>query len=537
MMNNSRFLRAALAAVCLIAPVAGHAATEQQSLEELRNTVVNLLQALVDQGVMTREKAQSLVAQAKDKAAAAAVAEGKVDAGAVRVPYIPEVVREQIRKEVAEEVKPGVVAGVVEQAKAEGWGIPGALPEWLARVKVAGDIRLRGQGDFFGRDNQPLYLNYQAINAAGGQTKAGINAFTNVSEDRYRMRVRARFGVEASLSPSLTAGVRLSTGSLQDPSSENQTLGNYGARYTTAFDQIWVRWDDKTAQGFTRLSVTGGRIPTPWFEPTDLVFHKDLPFEGVAATGRLGLGDGSAAQSQVFLTVGALPIQEVALSTRDKWLLGGQLGTSLRFGDEQRLKLAVGYYDFRNVQGVRNAFGLNNNDFTAPQWVQQGNTMFDIRNDLDPATNLFALASKYAVLDLSLGYELPLGRYSLSVAGDVVRNVGFKEAEVAALTGHPVQKRNKGYQMEAGFGDPALGAFGRWRAVLGYRYLQRDAVLDAFTDTDFHAGGTDARGYYLTGDFGLGARTFARLRYLSANEIDGFRYGVDVLQLDFNTSF
>ena len=57
------------------------------------------------------------------------------------------------------------------------------------------------------------------------------------------------------------------------------------------------------------------------------------------------------------------------------------------------------------------------------------------------------------------------------------------------------------------------------------------------TDTDFHAGGTDARGYYLTGDFGLGARTFARLRYLSANEIDGFRYGVDVLQLDFNTSF
>jgi len=75
-------------------------------------------------------------------------------------------------------------------------------------------------------------------------------------------------------------------------------------------------------------------------------------------------------------------------------------------------------------------------------------------------------------------------------------------------------------------------AFGQWRATVGYRYLQRDAVLDSFTDSDFHLGGTDAKGYSLQLDFGLTKSAFARMRYLSANEIDGAPLGIDVLQLD-----
>jgi len=547
-MTTSRSIHALLAAICIAAPLAAQAATEQQSLEELRNTVVNLLQALVEQGVMTREKAQSLVKQAQDKASADAAASAQADAGAIRVPYVPQPVRAQISKEVAAEVGPQVVEDVVARAKQEGWGVPGALPDWLGRVRVGGELKLRYESDLYAHDNVPdVYLNYQAINMAGGTTKAGINAFTNVEEDRYRLRTRARIAVESAISDSLTAGVRLSTGNLQDPSSEFQTLGNYGSRYQTDFDQIWVRWDARDAQNFSHLTLTGGRMPGPWLQPTNLVFYQELQFEGVAATTRLGFGDGSAGQSHAFLTLGALPIQEVALSTRDKWLLGAQLGTALGSEDGQRLRLAAAYYNFKNVQGVRNAFGQVDQDFTAPPWVQQGNTMYDIRNDLDPATNLFALASKFQIVDLSVAYDLPVGGHTFSLAGDIVRNVGFHQSEVEALTGFPVPKRNKGYQLEAGFGDRRLGALGRWRATLGYRYLERDAVLDAWTDTDFHEGGTDAKGYYFVGDLGLGVHVWARLRYLSANAIDGPagvvvsqgppKYGVDVLQLDLITDF
>ena len=78
-------LRVAVATVLLAAGPIAHAESERQSLEELRNTVINLLQALVDQGVMSREKAEQLVKQAQEKAAAEAVANAKQDEGAVRV--------------------------------------------------------------------------------------------------------------------------------------------------------------------------------------------------------------------------------------------------------------------------------------------------------------------------------------------------------------------------------------------------------------------------------------------------------------------
>ncbi len=546
-MMPSRFLRAAIAAACLAAPLVAHGASEQQSLEELRNTVVNLLQALVDQGVMTREKAQALVKQAQDKAAADAGTAAKADEGAIRVPYVPEPVREQIRQEVAAEVGPKVVEGVVARAKQEGWGVPGALPEWLSRVRISGEVKLRNEEDLYAKDNiQNFYKNYQAINNAGSEAKADVNLFTDVSNDRYRLRTRARIGVEAEVSPSVTAGVRLSSGNLQDPSSEFQTLGNYGSRYQTDLDQIWLRWDGRNAGNFPYASLTGGRMAGPWLQPTNLVFYQELQFEGIAATGRIGFGDGTIEQSHAFLTLGALPIQETALSSRHKILLGAQLGTNLRTGDTQRLRLGAAYYDFKGVQGVRDSFGLHDYDYTAPAWLQQGNTVFNIRNDLN-ATNLYGLASQFRVVDVSLAYEAGFGRYSFSIAGDAVRNIGFNEAQVEALTGFPVPQRNKGYQLEFGFGYPTLGAFGRWRASLGYRYVERDAVLDAWTDTDFHEGGTDAKGYYFVGDFGLGSRLWARLRYLSANEIDGPagvvvtqgppKYGVDVLQFDIVSAF
>src|SRR5579863_2529110 len=89
--------------------------SEEQSLTELRNTVVNLLQALVDKGLLTREQAQALVKQAQDKAAADATAQAakdaaqaKEEAGAVRVPYVPQIIKDEISKQVADEVKPGV---------------------------------------------------------------------------------------------------------------------------------------------------------------------------------------------------------------------------------------------------------------------------------------------------------------------------------------------------------------------------------------------------------------------------------------------
>src|SRR5262245_48020178 len=102
-----------LAALALVAPTLTFAAQSQEArnLNELRNTVVNLLQGLVQKGVLTREQAEAMVAEAQKKAAtdaAAVEAQEQAEAGAVRVPYVPQVVKDEIKKEVVADLAPEV---------------------------------------------------------------------------------------------------------------------------------------------------------------------------------------------------------------------------------------------------------------------------------------------------------------------------------------------------------------------------------------------------------------------------------------------
>ena len=542
-MFTAKFLRASVASMALaFAPaVACLAADERQSLEELRNTVINLLQALVDQGVITREKAEQMVKSAQEKAAANAAAAAKADEGAVRVPYVPQIVKDEIAKQVAEQVKPGVVADVVNEAKTEKWGVPGALADWLTRTRISGSVLLREEDIFYAKNNTGgtvgnPYFNWYAINSAGGIARAGINAYEDTTEDRARFRGRARLAVDSDITDSITAGMRIATGNTSDLVSETQTLDGT-APYQFGIDELYIRLDERNAQKFPWLSVVGGRFLNPYGTPTDLIFHKDLTFEGVAVTGRYGLGDGSADQSHLFFTAGAHPLQEIALSGQDKWLTGAQLGMNLHIGDAQRLRFSGAFYDYFNVTGRLNPPDSTIYNYTAPVFLRQGNTYYDISNSSDPTVNLFALAAKYRLANLNATYELGVGRYTLGLTADAVRNFGYNTADVSSRLGYYVAPRTKGYQTEVSFGYPTVLTAGAWRGVIGYRYLQRDAVIDAYTDSDFHFGGTDATGYYIVADYGLANRVWMRLRYLSSNAIDGATLGIDTLQIDLNTRF
>jgi Putative porin len=533
-----------LTALLALAPVAQSLAEdEHQSVEELRNTVYNLLQALVDQGVISKEKAQQMVKAAQDKAAADAAAVAKSDQGAVRVPYVPQIVKDEIAKQVAEEVKPAVVANVEKDAKTQLWGIPGALPDWIARTRIYGDVTLREEGLFYDGTNAPKqnFLNYYAINQAGSIAAAGENALLDSDETRIRFRGRARLGFESDLGDGFTTGLRIVTGNTTDLVSETQTVDGT-APYQIGLDELYIRLDERNAQHFPWLSAEVGRFLNPYESPTDLIFHKDLTFTGAATTVRFGLGDGSADQSHVFFTLGGHQLQEVEFSAQDKWLVAAQLGTNLRLGEAQHLRLAGAFFDYFNVTGRLNPAGepgLYN--FTAPQFLRWGSTVFDIDSVSDPTHQLFAYASKFRLGDVNAVYVVNVaGPYQLSFTIDAVKNFGFNQQQVEARSGQVVSAdRNVGAQGEIAFGYPAAyGTRGAWRSVVGYRYLRGDAVMDEYTDSDFHYfGGTNAKGYYVVVDYGLTTRVWTRLRYLSANEIDGPRFGVDTLQIDLSTRF
>jgi hypothetical protein len=173
--------------------------------------------------------------------------------------------------------------------------------------------------------------------------------------------------------------------------------------------------------------------------------------------------------------------------------------------------------------------------------MQKGNSVFDIQGTgLAP----FGLVSDFDVVNLSLRYDL--ARFApthVILSADYARNVGFDEAEVRARTGVDIEGKVDGYQFGVTVGWPEVRKRRDWQAFVFYKHLERDAVLDAFTDSDFHLGGTDAEGWILGGSYGLADNTWLVMKWMTADEIDGvynapgLPLGIDVLQLDLNTRF
>ncbi len=499
------------------------AAGEREQLEALRETTIAILGALVEKGILTKDAADDLVRQAgaKGQEKAEAAAKAETAAGVVRVPYIPEVVKREIREQIRQEV--------VAQAKTERWGDVNAVPEWVERLKWEGDLRVRHQSDLFADGNAaPAFFDATGVSLA------------NTGEDRHRWRVRARLGLLAKVSENVSTGFRISTGNTNDPVSTNQTLGTTANKYSLVLDRAFVKADPRDW-----LSVSGGRIPNPFFS-TDLVWDDDVNFEGVAATFKPWSNGAMAAKP--FFTVGAFPLQEVETSAtnlaRDKWLYGAQAGLDWRSGAYSRWRFGMAYYGYRNVAGVRNTTPTLNGSYdgTAPAFHQKGNSLYvidtDANNNGTQDDSVWGLASDYRMLNLTAVADLThFDPVHVILSADVVKNIGYDKAKVAARMGAGYNAKTLGWHAKVTVGMPGISLPGDWQVFLGYRHLERDATLDAFTDSDFRLGGTDAKGYYLGALYGLDRNTWLSAKWMSADAIDGLPFSTDVFQVDLNAKF
>jgi len=218
-MKSIRFL-SALIVMLLSLPVV--AADNAEEILKLQNTTRNLLDNLVEMGALSEWRAKEILKKAEQQTAEQIKQQQKqaqqqekqneqdqlnAQPGVVRVPYVPEFVREEIKGEIRSDLQSRVVEDVMAQAKNEAWGVPNALPDWTRRFKFSGDIRLRLQGDLFAPNNQPFgtaFVDYNEVNKNGGFS----GAFMNTTQDRYRSRVRMRLGVKAKVTNGITAGIR-----------------------------------------------------------------------------------------------------------------------------------------------------------------------------------------------------------------------------------------------------------------------------------------------------------------------------------------
>jgi len=475
--------------------------------------------------------------------------------GDVRIIYVPADEKEKMQAEIEQKV--------LEKLKAENWARPDAYPDWLTRISLFGDLRVRYELDQFDSANSPFVINYQAINSGApydvNATNPLLPPLLNTTEDRNMMRARARLGLTARIADDLSAGFAFATGNTTNPVSTNQTLGNDLNKLSFVVDRAYLNYRPSAD-----WSLSLGRMPNPWLS-TELVWDADLNFDGLAAQFRH-----ETQTISPFATVGAFPVENTAFdfpstnfvkeSSRDKWLYSAQFGADWRITPSVQAKAGVAYYYFDKLQGETSrplcpAFDSStacDSDLSRPGFIQKGNTLFALRdlaadpnNPNGPQFQYFGLATPFRLLDVTAKLDFAVsGPLRLLIDGEYVVNLAYDSESVRNLapvnnydTDNQFRSGSTGFTGQFTFGYPSIEKRGQWNVIGGYRYLESDAVVDAFTDSDFHLGGTNAKGFFLGGNWGFTQNAEIGLRWLSATEVSGAPLAIDVVQIDVNARF
>ncbi|KQT68042.1 MULTISPECIES: putative porin [Pseudomonas] len=559
--------RLSLAVGMVIATLVGQAVAAPAPSE---NATINLIRLLVEQGILKQDKADALIAQAQNEAAQAkqaaastAVAAGPVAApGDVRVQYVPAAVRDQIRDQVKAEV--------MATAKQENWAAPNTFPDWASRISFDGDIRLRDESRYYSGNNSNEIVDFAKLNNNGPydvnpNSSTSLPPLLNTREDRENLfRLRARLGMKALISEEWTAGIRIGTGSDNNPVSTTQNLGGGFAKKDIWLDQGYLTW-----KPMDELTLTGGRFANP-FMSTDMLYSNDLNFDGVAAIFDHKLNRDWG----VFGTVGAFPVDYTNDTSSsngfdkeesdNKWLYGAQLGAKWAINSNNRLKGALAYYRFDDIQGQRSspcepwagAPGCDS-DGTRAAFMQKGNSVFLLRditpNPLNPSATpqpqFVGLASEFNLLDLNVVWDADLPQdFKLRSQGNYIHNLSYDEGDMRKRSaGQIVNNLDSNGEIESGanawmvqftLGNALdLKRKGDWNLFAGYKYIQPDALPDGFNDSSFHLGGTNAKGYFMGGNYGLAKNVSATGRWMSTEAVYGAPFDIDVLQLEINTRF
>ncbi len=347
---------------------------------------------------------------------------------------------------------------------------------WSKNVKLGGDLRYRHE----------LIDDENLENTKKGE-----------GEQRNRNRIRARIGLDAKVNDEVDAKFRLATGQA-DPTSTNQTLNDAFTKKDIWLDMAYFDYHPVDISG---LNVLGGRMPNPFYMPgkSPLIWDGDLNLEGVALTHRTPVGS-----FEMFSNLGGFWIDEKSTSN-DIWLLGAQCGLKKTIGKNYFL-FGPGFYHYSGLRGQptldweAKGKGYGNT-------LSSGNYAEDF-NELQ----LFAEAG-FDVLSMPV-----------AVFGDYVQNIKASNSEDTGWLAGLRLNRCK---------EPRT-----WEFNYYYKLLEKDAVVGAFTDSDFVGGGTNGKGhvfnlgYQISKGWKTGATYFYNEKGVNINERDYHR-----LQLDLEYKF
>jgi len=448
-----------------------------------QSVTINLINKLVQRGILTKEDAKEMISQAQaeaetaraqaqadmfavaqvaavqaasDQMAVAQAQNAPASPDDVRVSYIPEPVKTQIKEEIKLEL-------ATDRASSK---LPYSilLPKWVDKVNPYFDLRVRYEGDYYpaGNDTTGAFPNFNAINTGQPFDTTG-NQFApqlNADQNRTQFRLRARFGIDFNMGENFTSGFRVATGQTNSPVSTNQSMGyangqggNF-SKYAIWLDRAFLRYDlplgDKPF-----FTAWAGRFDNP-FLSTRLIWDEGIGFDGAALKLQYEVLPGLTP----FVTAGGFVVyntdlnfssnQPVKFQSYDKYLYAIQGGLEWKPTKDWKLQVAGAYNYFQNIEGKlsapytpQNINDASNTDTSRPSFAQKGNTYMAIRNIVPDASNNYGAINQWQYYGLATPFhELALtGRIDyngfepvqISLIGEFVRNLAFDKSAINAI--------------------------------------------------------------------------------------------------------
>ena len=308
---------------------------------------------------------------------------------------------------------------------------------------------------------------------------------------RHRHRIRARLNAIATVNENMEAGFGLSTGGIANDSG-NQTLDEGFSRKPVGVDLAYFDWRLSES-----LNLVGGKMANPFFRPGSyhLLYDADLRPEGLAL---------KVTSSAFFANASAFWAEERGAGPDTMWygLQAGYRGTP---ASGVSLTAGASLHELSHSQGRSPLFTPLNG---------QG-------NQLDANGNYRYGFSQVEVFGQ---LRLDLSGHPMTMFVDYVTNTAAEQFADGVALGVDYLRASE---------------LGTWHLAYVYQDLEANAVVGAFTDSDFAGGTSDGSGHTLRAGYSFPRGWNLALRYIIGDrgEAAGNLRDYNRLMADVNFSY
>ncbi len=312
-----------------------------------------------------------------------------------------------------------------------------------------------------------------------------------VTDERDRGRIRFRLGAKIHMLKDLDIGFRIATAGLTSRDSGNQTLDGGFTHKAFDLDLAYFRYQPTVAGWDTVLQ--GGKFKPP-FMTSEIIWDTDVTVEGISQQFSKEFGN-----TTLDANFGQFIYDE--LDPGDDIIILGYQGVVTQKTGLGKFALAVGYYDVQNTEDLATTFS---------------------------GSTLLSNTSEVKMLDIMGEWSDKINGQKLKLFGEYTQNVGDLASGNSDL--------DTAWQLGAKYGKSGK-KFGDYDLKVIYRVVQTEAVFDAISDSDFHGGRSNGKGFEAGGSVGLAKGVKLALTYFDTEEERGTKRENQTFQADLKFKF